>query len=87
MPWSEIEKERFILEHSPLEENEPRYIRENYSDIIIEATKWFDDSVLFGFGFLVRRFWKRVDEVGRKEDEIWVTSLFNLGINMVKPRM
>lgn len=86
LPWSNTERDRFISEHNPLSEAELKYVRNNYANVATETIKWFDDSALFGFGFLVRRFWKRVVEVGYKEDEIWVTSLFNLGINMVKPR-
>jgi len=59
--------------------------KNHYIDIAREVIKWFDDTVLFCFGFLVRRFWKRVQQVGRQEDEIWVTSLLELGINVVKP--
>lgn len=85
VPWSSTERDRFISEQTPLSESELAYIKNHYIDIARETIKWFDDTILFCFGFLVRRFWKRVNKVGRREDQIWVTSLFNLGINVVQP--
>ena len=85
VPWSNTERNRFINENSPVSEEGLIFIKRYYARIAKEVTKWFDDSALFSFGFLVRRFWKRVAEVGRKEDQIWVTNFFNLGINVVKP--
>lgn len=85
LPWSDVQRERFIGEHGLVSENELAYIKRYYVHIAREVMKWFDDAALLAFGFLVRRFWKRVAEVGYKEDQIWVTSFFNLGINVVKP--
>ena len=84
-PYGEAEIQRFIDEHTPFSEEELAYIKDNYPAIATEILKWFDDCVLFTFGYLARRFWKKVAEVGRREDEIWVTSFFNLGINMLRP--
>lgn len=84
-PYGDAEVQRFIDEHSPFSEEELRYIKENYSAIATEVLKWFDDCVLFTFGYLARRFWKKVAEEGKQEDEIWVTSFFNLGINILRP--
>lgn len=85
VPWSKTEKDRFLSEQDSLLEHELWYIKNHYIDIAREVIKWFDDTVLFCFGYLVRRFWTHVQQVGRKEDEIWVTSLLDVGINVVKP--
>jgi hypothetical protein len=85
VPWSHLERDRFIAEQDPVLEEELAYIKNHYVEIAKETIKWFDDTVLFCFGYLVRRFWNQVVEAGRKEDEIWVTSLLDLGINVMQP--
>ncbi len=84
-PYDEAAIQRFIDEHTPFSEQELAYIKANYPAIATEILKWFDDCVLFTFGYLARRFWIQVAEAGRREDEIWVTSFFNLGINVLIP--
>ena len=84
-PYDEVAIQRFINEHTPFSEQELVYVKENYPAIATEILKWFDDCVLFTFGYLARRFWKQVAESGRREDEIWLTSFFNLGINVLRP--
>ncbi|MBI3337288.1 MAG: hypothetical protein HY005_01525, partial [Candidatus Staskawiczbacteria bacterium] len=70
-PYGEAEIQRFIDEHAPFSEKELAYIKTNYPAIATEILKWFDDCVLFTFGYLARRFWKKVAEVG--------------GINVLRP--
>ena len=84
-PYGEAEIQRFIDEHTPFSEQELSYIKANYPAIATEILNWFDDCVLFTFGYLARRFWMQVAEAGRREDEIWITSFFNLGINVLRP--
>lgn len=84
-PYDETHTQRFMAEHPSFSEPDLAYIKTNYPAIAAEILKWFDDCVLFTFGYLTRRFWKRVAEAGRREDEIWITSFFNLGINVLKP--
>jgi len=81
---NELQRDR-IAEHTPLTERERAYVENHYMAIAAEVLKWFDDCVLFIFGYLTRRFWKQVSKAGRQEDEIWVTSFFNLGVNIVRP--
>jgi hypothetical protein len=71
---------RFESELEVAKEKE-HHVKGNYAAIATEILKWFDDCALFTFGYLTRRFWSQVSKVGRTEDEIWVTSFFNLGIN------
>ncbi len=84
-PFGDADKERFVSEHGPFVAGELAYIKNNYVAVATETLKWFDDCVLFTFGYLARRFWKKVAEVGRREDEIWITSFFNAGINVLRP--
>ncbi len=84
-PYGEAEVQRFIDEHTPFSEQELVYIKANYPVIATEILKWFDDCVLFTFGYLARRFWMKVAKEGKREDEIWITSFFNLGINVLQP--
>lgn len=84
-PYGDAEVQRFIDEHTPFTEQEIAYIKANYPTIATEILKWFDDCVLFTFGYLVRRFWMQVAKAGKREDEIWITSFFNLGINVLQP--
>lgn len=84
-PYDDAEIQRFVTEHTPFTERELTYIKVNYPAIATEILKWLDDCVLFTFGYLARRFWMKVAEVGRREDEIWITSFFNLGINVLRP--
>ena len=82
---NENQRDRFIAEHSPLTDSELAYVQNYYMSIAAEVLKWFDDCVLFTFGYLARRFWERVAEEGKQEDEIWVTSFFNVGVNILRP--
>ncbi|MFH1354072.1 MAG: hypothetical protein ABIH36_02190 [bacterium] len=84
-PYGKTQIQQFVIGHPSFSEQELVYINNNYPTIATEILKWFDDCVLFTFGYLTRRFWRRVAEVGRREDEIWVTSFFNAGINVLKP--
>lgn len=84
-PYDETHIQQFVAEHPSFSEPDLAYITNNYAAIATEILKWFDDCVLFTYGYLARRFWKRVAEVGRREDEVWVTSFFNLGINVLRP--
>jgi hypothetical protein len=83
---NENQKDRFLAEHVPLTESDRNYVHQNYMPIAAEVLKWFDDCVLFVFGYLARRFWKEVAKADKREDEIWVTSFFNLGINVLHPK-
>lgn len=84
LPWSRRERAKFFALHQPWR-REKRTFADAYFDAVVrEVRKWVDDTGLFIFGFLVRRFWREVLRAGRREDEIWVTSFFNLNINVVQ---
>jgi hypothetical protein len=84
-PYDKTHIQQFLAEHPSFSEQDFAYIKNNYAAIATEILKWFDDCVLFTFGYLARRFWKKVADVGRREDEIWITSFFSAGINVLKP--
>ena len=87
-PWDEATKQRFMLTHEPWRDLEKRAFVEQYFPLIAqEVRKWIEDTALFLFGYLVRKFSRKVLEKGRVEDEIWVTSFFDLQVNVVqKPK-
>lgn len=85
LPWSDEEKVRFLQLHGiSWPEHKRRFIEEFYERITKEAKKWIDDVGLFIFGYLVRKFWIKVRELKRREDEIWTVSYFNANLNIVK---
>ena len=61
------------------------FAKKHYSAIALEVGKWLDDREIFVFCYLVRNFWEKVVAEEMREDEIWVTSLFDLVLNVVKP--
>ena len=82
--WSRQEKSRFVASLEPWPRQKREFVQEYFEPIAKEVSKWVDDCALFGFGYLVRNFWNEVLATGRREDEIWITSFFNLNINIVQ---
>lgn len=83
-PWDSAEKEKFIHHRSPWPEHKLAFVDEYFEAVIKEAAKWLGDCVLFTFGYLIRKFLETVRERGYREDEIWLTSIFNLRLNVIK---
>lgn len=83
--WSAAEQAQFIARHKPWPKRKRHFAEQHFTEIAAEAGRWVDDRTLFIFGYLVRKFWKNVEEEGLSEEEIWVTSLFDLLLNVVKP--
>jgi len=86
-PWDALEKKRFLDSRSPWPVNKRRFAKEHFEAVMKEATWWLNDCALFTYGYLVRRFSQTVLERRRREDEIWVTSLFDLNLNTVVKRI
>ena len=82
--WHSYEKKKFLDFRRPWPKHKRQFADENFEAVMKEATKWLEDCALFTFGYLVREFWEIVLERGRREDEIWVTSLYNLNLNVVR---
>jgi len=87
LPWSRRERAKFFALHEPWRRKQRAFADEYFDPVVKEVRKWVDDTGLFIFGFLVRRFWGEVLRLGRREDEIWITSFFNLNINVVERTM
>lgn len=83
--WGKEEQSQFMARHRPWPKKKEFFAKRHYTDIAIETSKWLDNREIFVFCYLVRNFWKEVVREGMREDEIWVTSLFDLVLNVVKP--
>jgi len=83
-PWDPAEKKRLLNSRSPWPARKRKFVEEHFEAAIKDSNKWLEDCALFTYGYLVRKFWGTVLEKGRREDEIWVTSLFGLNLNIVK---
>ncbi len=83
--WGKEEQAQFMARHKPWPKQRGIFAKKYYADIAIETGKWLDDREIFVFCYLVRKFWEQVVKEGMREDEIWVTSLFDLVLNVAKP--
>ena len=82
--WSAEEKRKFIARHEPWSKHKKVFAEQYFTDIAKEVTRWIDDRALFVFGYLVRQFWEHVLAEKMYEAEIWVSSLFDQLLNVVK---
>jgi len=93
--WSRRQQERFLDQYE-LAGKERDFAEQNFRSVMRTVAKYLDDCGLFLFGFLVRTFWwwvaDLVAHLGKKsiwkaklEDEIWVSSIFGVSINIMKP--
>lgn len=57
--------------------------REQFEAVLRRVQDWIDNCALFIFCYFVRRFCQRVLETRSVEEQVWVTSFFNLSINIV----
>jgi hypothetical protein len=84
LPWSAGEKRRFTRLHGSWPHYKRVFLNNYYEPITKEVKQWVDDTGLFVFGYLVRRFWREVLEQQMNEEEIWTVSWFNVNLNIVK---
>ncbi len=84
--WSEHQKKRFFL-HYDFGGQQQALADIHFAEMMRGVAKYLDDCGLFIFGYLVRAFWKQVLNAGQKkiEDEIWVSGIFGVSINMFVP--
>ena len=83
--WGKEEQTQFMARHKPWPKQQGAFAKKYYAEIALEAGKWLDDREIFVFCYLVKSFWEKVVKEGMREDEIWVTSLFDLVLNVVEP--
>ena len=82
--WSTHEHARFMAHHTPWPRRKAAFARRVFAPVAKDVEKWIDDCALFTFGYLVRKFAENVLAEGKREEQIWVTSFFTLGVNIVK---
>lgn len=82
--WSRAEQARFMVHHTPWPKKKAAFARRYFARVAKEVEKWIDDCGLFIFGYLVRKFAENVLKEKEEEAEIWVTSFFTLGVNVIK---
>ena len=88
--WSDGERDLFLFRNASWSESRKNWTRDNFVSIAVSIAKWIDDCGLFTFGYVVRQFWEEIvrihqQEGGKLEDEIWVSSIFHVDINVLKP--
>lgn len=82
--WYKEEKAQFIRQHQPWPKPKIEFAEKYFEPIVKESVKWMEDCLLFVFGYMVRQFAENLSEAGHPEEEIWVTSFFNLTINVMR---
>ena len=82
--WNKAEEKLFVQHHHPWTKAKRAFVRKYFVPIAKEVGKWIDDCALFIFGYLVRKFAENVLVEKAEEKEIWVTSFFNLTLNVIK---
>lgn len=82
--WDVQREELFIAHHKPWTEKKLAFAKKYFAPVAREVKKWLDDCALFIFGYLVRQFAANVIIKKEEEQEIWVTSFFNLTVNVVQ---
>lgn len=82
--WSLVERDLFLAEHVSWTESKRAFAEKHFCAIAREAQKWVDDCALLVIGYLVRQFWQHVVAERMYEEEIWITSLFTMNLNVIK---
>lgn len=82
--WDVKQYDEFFERHRPWPKRKLAFTKKYFTLITKEIQKWLDDCVLFIFGYLVRQFSESVLYENLPEEEIWVSSFFNLTVNVVK---
>ncbi len=82
--WDEEEQEIFIAYRQVWIDKKLEFAKKYFNPIAKQVARWIDDCALFVFGYLVKKFADNVLVEKQHEEEIWVTSLFNLTVNVVK---
>lgn len=83
-PWRKGEMHRFLRLHGSWPKHKRAFVDTHYNFITKEVKKWIDDTGMFVFCFVVRKFWQNVIQTNSKEVEIWTANFFNMNLNIVK---
>ncbi len=82
--WDKAELKRFMKEYEPFTPHKKAFTQKYFELVALEIYKWMGDWFLFVFGYLVRKFSEKLAELGRPEEEIWVTMFTNLIVSAMK---
>jgi len=84
--WDVREMSQFIKHYYLLKDNKDKMVfaKKHFIKIARAVDRWRDDCALFTFGYIVKLFYEEVLKRGKEEEEIWVTSFFNLTLNIFK---
>lgn len=82
--WDKKQYDEFFERHKPWPKRKLEFTNKYFTLITKEIQKWLDDCMLFIFGYLVGQFSESVLRENLPEEEIWVSSFFNLTVNVVK---
>lgn len=83
-PWEKSEQAAFLQHHQQWPKQKRNFVQRHFAVIAKEVGKWMNDCALFVFGYLVRKFSESVLAEKLYEEEIWITSFFNLTLNVVQ---
>ncbi|MDP3734978.1 MAG: hypothetical protein Q8R39_00955 [bacterium] len=83
-PWRRGELQRFLRVHGSWPRHKKAFVDNHYEFITKEVEKWVDDTGMFVFCFLIRKFWENVIATKSREVEIWTANFFNMNLNIVK---
>lgn len=81
--WASAECKLFLRDHTSWTRKKRAFAEKHFMTIAKEAQKWVDDCCLFLFAYLVRKFWENVIAEEMYEEEIWVTNLFTMNLNVI----
>ncbi len=82
--WSKPEEKLFLASQAPWPAKKQAFVEQYYRPVLQELHQWFDDRALFVFGYLVRQFAENVLAEELYEEEIWVTSIFEQHLNVIR---
>lgn len=82
--WHVQAKETFLQTRNSWNGDKQAFAEQYFTEVSREVVHWLDDCDLFIFGYLVRSFARHVLEREKHEQEIWVTSLTDLNINVIE---
>ena len=81
--WDKAELKKFLREYESFTSKKREFAQKYFEPVAREIFKWMGDWFLFVFGFLVRQFSEHLTNLGYPEEEIWVTTFWNLTISVM----
>lgn len=82
--WHSSQRIAFLEHHHRWPDEKRDFAERYFEGIAREVACWKSDCGLFIFGYLVHKFSQHLLSQGLREDEIWVTGLWNLAVYITK---